>query len=63
MENWRSKDLSDTSDGSHLVHLSFEGDDGNNTQVERRFVLAEKEKVEVFSCHRRAGKEDRCAGG
>jgi hypothetical protein len=44
MENWRSKDLSDTSDGSHLVHLSFEGDDGNNTQVERRFVLAEKEK-------------------
>ncbi|KAG9695121.1 hypothetical protein KCU76_g4715, partial [Aureobasidium melanogenum] len=40
--NWRAKDLS--LDRGDYVRLSFEGDEMKVMEVERRFVLAEKEK-------------------
>ncbi|KAI4764067.1 hypothetical protein E4T52_01101 [Aureobasidium sp. EXF-3400] len=40
--NWRSKDLA--LDRGDYVRLSFEGDEMKVMEVERRFVLAEKEK-------------------
>jgi SAGA-associated factor 29 len=40
--NWRSKDLA--IDRGDYVRLSFEGDEMKVMEVERRFVLAEKEK-------------------
>jgi len=40
--NWKSKDLS-LDRGDH-VRLTFEGDEQKIMEVERRFVLAEKEK-------------------
>lgn len=40
--NWRAKDIS--LDRGDYVRLSFEGDEMKVMEVERRFVLAEKEK-------------------